>query len=479
MALLLHLLLFSSDERAAHVLTEMFAGFDIEVECCSDILRAVERLTTGNFQALLADWDDGQEAVFLIKAARELKSTQDCVALAWVRDAAGATCAVQIGAHGTLSKPIVQAEVSETVVTLHNLLAYRGSPKARQSYIAPVQRPAAPQSSLDSPRMPQRQEPAVASHAPSRSAASAMPSPRHDTEKAQGRNMGPVYTGPLFSSLPYMENSRPGRHAKSKSLAILSFLFLASATLYIRAPQSAYGVKLASIIISLLDRTAAHQTETYLLALSAPVESNIEQHRVARRTSRNYMSPIATASADRALADEQNNPSAAWATTAALPAAYQPFSGDVSATPLRVPVPDSLRVPVSSPGGRVGGMAPVVPSSLLRPVVVSEEAARKLLLVAHPPLYPETALQDGLQGLVVLQALIARDGTISDLKLVRGHWALARAAFEAVRLWRFKPYSINGQPAEAATLLTINFKLPPLQAEKHSPHPVNAAQARF
>jgi len=66
-----------------------------------------------------------------------------------------------------------------------------------------------------------------------------------------------------------------------------------------------------------------------------------------------------------------------------------------------------------------------------------------------------------LQGPVVLQVAIGRDGSVQDLKLVRGYFVLGRAAIAAVKQWRFKPYNINGRNLETQTLITINFTYPP------------------
>jgi len=62
---------------------------------------------------------------------------------------------------------------------------------------------------------------------------------------------------------------------------------------------------------------------------------------------------------------------------------------------------------------------------------------------------------------VVLQAIISRDGSIEDLKLVRGAFVLSKAAIAAVKQWRFQPYTLNGHAAQTQTTITINFSAPP------------------
>jgi protein TonB len=96
----------------------------------------------------------------------------------------------------------------------------------------------------------------------------------------------------------------------------------------------------------------------------------------------------------------------------------------------------------------------------LEPVSVSEEFSAGLLLDKVQPSYPERALRAGLQGPVVLQAWIAKDGTIRELKLIRGSLLLGEAAYQAVKQWHYKPYLRNGQAVEAQTYVTVDFRLP-------------------
>jgi len=75
------------------------------------------------------------------------------------------------------------------------------------------------------------------------------------------------------------------------------------------------------------------------------------------------------------------------------------------------------------------------------------------------PAYPPLAVQTRTQGQVVLRAVISREGTIEKLQVVSGHPLLVRAAIEAVRQWRYRPYVLNGEPVEVETQVTVNFVL--------------------
>jgi protein TonB len=79
--------------------------------------------------------------------------------------------------------------------------------------------------------------------------------------------------------------------------------------------------------------------------------------------------------------------------------------------------------------------------------------------VSVPPDYPLLARQMKVQGAVSLQALISRDGSIQELRILSGPEILAAAAREAVKQWHFKPYLQSGQPVETQAKITVNFTI--------------------
>jgi protein TonB len=92
----------------------------------------------------------------------------------------------------------------------------------------------------------------------------------------------------------------------------------------------------------------------------------------------------------------------------------------------------------------------------IEPVKVDEASERALLTDQPAPDYP--ASSSGQPGMVVLQVLIGRDGTVQDAKFLQGSLGFARAAIDGVKRWKFKPYTMNGRPVSVQTSLTISFK---------------------
>jgi periplasmic protein TonB len=129
-------------------------------------------------------------------------------------------------------------------------------------------------------------------------------------------------------------------------------------------------------------------------------------------------------------------------------------------------------VPGGIPGGQLGGVIGSVISSTnalssipkFVPVTpqrirISQGVTKGLLIHKEEPAYPSIARAARVQGDVVLSAVIDTNGTIQNLQLVSGHPMLVPAAIAAVKLWRYKPYLLNGQPVEVETTITVIFSL--------------------
>jgi periplasmic protein TonB len=125
-------------------------------------------------------------------------------------------------------------------------------------------------------------------------------------------------------------------------------------------------------------------------------------------------------------------------------------------------------VPGGIPGGSMGGVlgsvlssTPTVAPKIATPqrVRVSSGVQSGLLVRKVNPTYPPLARQARIQGTVILQAEISKDGNITNLQLISGHPMLAPAAIEAVKQWKYRPYLLNGEPVEVETQIQVNFTL--------------------
>lgn len=126
-------------------------------------------------------------------------------------------------------------------------------------------------------------------------------------------------------------------------------------------------------------------------------------------------------------------------------------------------------VPGGVPGGQFGGVLGGVLSSVNAPPPPKPEAPKRIrvstgvqeakMVRRVRPIYPPIAKQARIQGTVQLEAIIARDGTIQNLRVVQGHPLLAQSALDAVSQWRYEPTLLNNQPVEVVTVINVVFKL--------------------
>ena len=109
-------------------------------------------------------------------------------------------------------------------------------------------------------------------------------------------------------------------------------------------------------------------------------------------------------------------------------------------------------------GSTTNSMPLLSPTPAVRPVRISHMMEGNLIQRVQPE-YPPLARQARIQGIVILRAIISREGRIEKLQLVSGHPMLVEAAIDAVRQWRYRPYLLNDQPVEVETQITVNFTL--------------------
>jgi TonB family protein len=143
-----------------------------------------------------------------------------------------------------------------------------------------------------------------------------------------------------------------------------------------------------------------------------------------------------------------------------------------------VSVTGSRSAPVSAPTGNPANpintlgpmttLAPIAPprenTSLPKPdstgrIRVGGMVQAASMLNAVKPVYPVDLQQQGIQGTVKFEAVVSRQGTIGELKLIGGPPPLVQAALDAVRQWRYRPTQLNGEPVETVTTIDVNFQL--------------------
>jgi protein TonB len=100
-----------------------------------------------------------------------------------------------------------------------------------------------------------------------------------------------------------------------------------------------------------------------------------------------------------------------------------------------------------------------LPPAITRPTPIGGNVQAAKLIYQVKPVYPQLARQTRVQGVVVLEAVIARDGSVKSLRIASGHPLLNQAALDAVQQWVYSPTMLNGDPVEVSTAITVTFTL--------------------
>jgi len=138
--------------------------------------------------------------------------------------------------------------------------------------------------------------------------------------------------------------------------------------------------------------------------------------------------------------------------------------GKVPEAPKDIPAADApsisgMATGAAPPPDLVSGSTKNV-TPMLQTLNISQGVSQGLLYKKVAPTYPPNAIRMRVEGAVELLATISKSGDITKVKVLSGDQLLTKAASDAVKQWKYKPYLLNGEPVEIQTQVTVNFKLP-------------------
>lgn len=99
------------------------------------------------------------------------------------------------------------------------------------------------------------------------------------------------------------------------------------------------------------------------------------------------------------------------------------------------------------------------PEALLRRVIVAADVMQSLITYRTMPIYPQVAQQQGVEGTVLLDTVVGKDGRVLEVRPTSGPPELTGAAQDAVKNWRFSPFTLNGDAVEVETTIEVEFRL--------------------
>ena len=113
----------------------------------------------------------------------------------------------------------------------------------------------------------------------------------------------------------------------------------------------------------------------------------------------------------------------------------------------------------AAPAGPHVTVGPPAAAASTKPLSVSQGVSAGNLLAPIRPEYPQIARITHTEGIVVIDAIISRSGTIESARVISGSPMFQRAALDAVYQARYRPFLLNGQPTEVQTTITIKFRM--------------------
>ncbi len=511
-------LLFSTDEKASRVVSQILRELEFQVEACAEPFIAVKQLTNQHYDALVVDCDNEQNAILLFKTARNSSSNSGSLAVGLAQGQGGIAKAFRIGANLVLTKPIHAEQSKGTLRTAKGLLRKAEAAK-------PNTAPASAAKFNASSAVPAPEPPVLSAFSASSIASGALELQEEQFPELEPAEAALLESMPDPTHLPSSSGSGSQGNIWQPAQAKSSLEPMGVQSLAGSAASAAAPAKISTPLSDPTadDKSTAHESVIDESEMPAPKKADRESRssqqepfaqsvaagndelpsgpfagaevKESKQTNskKNFLiaavlvlgsagalyyawpqleplvanlplvqkylapQPPARPSAAQPVAQPAGAPSQSTANTATESQTAAPVT---SQTPSLETLKASTSTTAASPSPGTPGPADDTANSSPKALHLAPDVAAGLLIEKAEPVYPASALQQRIEGSVELQATIGKDGSASGLKVLSGKSPFASAAAAAVRQWKYKPYEVNGQPAEFQTEITVDFKLP-------------------
>jgi protein TonB len=260
----------------------------------------------------------------------------------------------------------------------------------------------------------------------------------------------------LFRTSYVQSESEPDEAAEKRGANWIKWILIAAGP-----------VVLALVLLVVFTRPSASHTAPPPVVKAAPPPVQSEPEQVVTPVAKTVAKPVAGTVIPKTT-------QAAADTTA--PAGSEPVSPDAMAAQLVAPTRIAGQIKKPAPAEEPPPAAPgpvalednsAVPGAVFgnasRPkvtahvVAISAGVADGMLIRKIPPVYPKFAQENNITGKIVLKATITKQGTIEGVQVLSGPKILAPSAVDAVKTWKYKPYTLDGQPVSVETNITVVF----------------------
>jgi TonB family protein len=312
----------------------------------------------------------------------------------------------------------------------------------------------------------------------------ALPAPQKEAKTAESkavdwassdssRDAAPMFSsGPSFGGLSEEEDSG-GSGSKKKILIAVAVLVLAALGYF------GYGKLAKSGTPTTTQPVSAPQSSGQSSPAPSPMSTPVSDNSTSAASRMSSAAPISANKTSAAIPLDKPTASTGSAPAIRIAASPDADTKKPDSTPIRVksntaggkkqgqgedsapPLPSQIASASpndSNLSGLMSSSAPSLPKAPLATLKVSQGVSQGLLIKRVAPKYPQAALAVHTQGTVQIEATIDKEGNVVNPKVLSGDLVLARAALDAVRQWRYKPYYLDGEPVEIQTQITITFK---------------------
>jgi len=454
-------LLFCADEKASRAVTQVFKELDFYVESSNEPFDAVKRLTAHHFDALVVDCDNEENATLLFKSARNSASNNNSLAVAVVEGQANIAKAFRLGANLVLTKPINLEQAKGTLRVARGLLRKAEANKVNAT-------PAEVSAEQVAPVVQKTVLTPMPIEAPASATLASV-----ETEK--------LVQEASDSAAAYLETLQKSVSAEAKAAPIVQAAAAAAAA---PARESRWASKpeiLEPKPVSAGDAKKPTKKEEARDAAGIAKRSDTPVKSKPQRFSTLGISEDQTT--DAAEGSKKNFWIAAvivlavggglyFGWTKYHPAIQLPFLSQTDTPTPAPPAPPVPKPPVAltpvadttaTPAPEAKADSPIPasgPATLPALVKVPDSVAEGLLIKRVDPNYPDQARGQKVEGLVQLSATINKAGDVTSVKALHGNALLVDAASQAVKQWKYRPYTVNGAPTSMETGITLTFKLP-------------------
>jgi protein TonB len=488
-----HALLLSPDDQAVSAITAVLEEMSVTCERPLDGPSAAQKLNSQSYDLVLVDCENLPAAKLIFDVCRRSQTGTNPVPIAIVDGRAGLPTAFRLGAELILTKPVAKDQARTTIRTAVSRV--RKDEPART--IHPFEDTPA---EIAQPAIPEKQVQAAAAAATASFARSAeIASPvapaepmvaslssmaeeiAHAARKPQPTFFNEVLPPPFISepsrSAPPLKTT-PAQASDDPVLADLeSDLPTPVFSSYAQPEKKGHGP--LALLLLVLAGGGFYAAWMYQPGFREIAQPQIDRLLEAVGTPQAPQKAAPPRQAATPVSVPAPQPVAAGALPASGAAANPPGASTPSPTPAAADSTASALPDVTSTTGAVAPASdtakPAAPAEFKKSVVaalpsdtelpgektaviLSSQGAEKRLVRNLPPVYPAEARKEGIEGTVVLKAVVSEGGKVEGVRLVEGNPTLAAAAIGAVKQWHYRPYVRDGKARPFQTIVLVEFQ---------------------